>query len=198
MTTVDKIIYGVCDREGGEYTNDPNDSGGPTKWGITIEPYQRYVGAAKTITAADIQALTRDDAYKIYLDIYVTKPWFDKVVAQSELIGAELIDSGVNCGVGTAGLWLQRVLNALNREGKDYPDVKLDGQIGQKTIDSLAAFLKVRNKPLPVHFTEGEIVLWRYLNALQGVYYISVSEKRVQNEEFVFGWGLNRLGGSVQ
>jgi lysozyme family protein len=50
--------------EGEEYTNDPADPGGPTKWGVTIPDLPR--GA----TAADIEALTRDQAKAIYLAKY--------------------------------------------------------------------------------------------------------------------------------
>lgn len=46
--------------EGEEYTNDPDDAGGPTKWGITI-PDLPSGG-----TASDIQSLTKDQAIAIY------------------------------------------------------------------------------------------------------------------------------------
>jgi lysozyme family protein len=36
-----------------------------------------------------------------------------------------MFDIGVNQGIGYAGLFLQRSLNVLNHNGKDYPDLKL-------------------------------------------------------------------------
>jgi lysozyme family protein len=35
-------------------------------------------------------------------------------------LAAELLDTGVNMGTGTATGFLQRALNALNRNGRDY------------------------------------------------------------------------------
>jgi lysozyme family protein len=40
-------------------------------------------------------------------------------------------------GVGTASIFLQRSLNVLNRQARDYADIKVDGWIGTKTIAAL-------------------------------------------------------------
>jgi hypothetical protein len=47
-------------------------------------------------------------------------------------------------------------------------------------------FLKARG-------SQGEVVLLRMLNALQGARYIEITEERVQNEDFIYGWFLNRV-----
>lgn len=62
--------------EGEEYTNDPNDAGGPTKWGITI-PDLPPGG-----TAADIQSLTRDQATAIYKAKYWDRIRGDELISQ--------------------------------------------------------------------------------------------------------------------
>jgi len=66
-------------------------------------------------------------------------------------------------GPTVAAQFLQRALNGLNNQGKDFADLLVDGSAGQKTRDALAVFLKKRGK-------EGERRL--LLNALQGERYM--------------------------
>ena len=46
--------------------------------------------------------LPRDLAVKIYFQDYVAAPGFVRIAAINTGIGAELVDSGVNCGPGRA------------------------------------------------------------------------------------------------
>jgi lysozyme family protein len=130
--------------------------------------------------------LPRELAFDIYLNDYWRTPGFDKVSELSALIAEELCDTGVNCGVATAKPMLQRALNALNRQGKDYADLKVDGQIGTGTLVALAKFLAYRG-------VEGERVLLKTLNCLQAARYIEITEARPANETFFYGWMLNRV-----
>ncbi len=43
--TADQIIEGILGKEGG-YVNNPNDKGGPTRWGITQTTARAYAIAA--------------------------------------------------------------------------------------------------------------------------------------------------------
>jgi hypothetical protein len=72
-------------------------------------------------------AMTRDQAKAIYRAKYWAKPGLYLVAPLSARIAEELLDTGVNMGTGTAGIFLQRLLNALNERRPDYPDVKVDG-----------------------------------------------------------------------
>ena len=90
-------------------------------------------------------------------------------------------------GTGTATGFLQRALNALNREGKDYPDLTVDRQIGAATIAALDAFLAKRGKA-------AESVLLKAVEALQGAHYLHIAEARPSQEAFVYGWLANRIG----
>jgi lysozyme family protein len=90
-------------------------------------------------------------------------------------------------GPAVAATFLQRALTALNRNGKDYPDLVPDGRIGPATLAALDAFLAVREK-------QGEIVLLRALEALQGERYLRLAERRPANEAFLYGWLANRIG----
>jgi lysozyme family protein len=180
MANIDDLIDDVIEREGG-YANHPADRGGATKWGITeaVARRQGYVG--------DMRALPRCDAAAIYKRLYWFKPRFAEVGAVAPMLAAELFDTGVNMGTGTAVAFLQRALNALNREGRDYPDLAIDRRIGPRTLQALQAFLNRRGKA-------GETVLLKAIEALRGAHYISIAEARPSQEAFVYGWLANRIG----
>lgn len=177
--SIQTIIEGVIGREG-KFSDNPADRGGATMWGI-IEATARRHGYT-----GPMRDLPRDKAASIYLSEYVTEPGFDKVAAIHEGIGEELVDSGVNCGPGLPGPWLQRTLNLLNRQAKLYPDLVVDGQLGPATLSALKTVLAQRGK-------DGETIILRALNCLQGARYFEITEKRAANEEFFAGWLLNRV-----
>ena len=178
--TIKEIIEDIIKVEGG-YSNDPKDSGGATCWGVT-EKVAREHGYK-----GDMRDLPKAFAYNIYYGTYVVAPGFDAVFAISAAIATELVDTGVNMGVGTAGKFLQQALNALNDGGTQYPDLVVDGAIGKGSISSLVAFLSKRG-------TDGQVVLLRALNSLQCARYITIAEAKPSQERFVFGWILNRVG----
>lgn len=177
--SIQKIIESVLEREKG-YANNPNDAGGETMWGITIATARRngYTGAMRD--------LPRDKAASIYLNEYVIAPGFMRIAAISTAIAEELVDSGVNCGSGRPGPWLQRTLNLMNRQAKLFPDLVVDGVLGAATQTALLCVLRDRGN-------DGEKVILRALNCLQGAYYMEITERRAANEEFFFGWMLNRV-----
>ena len=160
---VDRLIDDLIEREGG-FVNHPADKGGPTCFGIT-EAVARASGYA-----GPMRLLPRDEAAAIYQRLYWLRPRFDEIAKRSPRVAAELFDSGVNMGPAVAATFLQRALTALNRGGKDYPDLVPDGRIGPMTLFALDAFLAARGLPLPVGLdggdhrrTGGEIVLLRAL-----------------------------------
>lgn len=182
--TVRKIISDVLAREGDEFTNDPNDSGGATRFGVTQATLAAW--RKQPVTIEDVRNLTEAEARSIYYNLYVLAPGFGQVMEVSEPIAEELVDSGVNAGPAQAARWLQRALNVFNRQQRDYRDVEVDGKCGSTTIVALKAFLRLRG-------ADGEVVLLRALNALQGAFYIELAERRMKDEQFVVGWLLNRV-----
>jgi len=179
VRTVEQIIHEIIRREGG-YADDPNDRGGPTKYGIT-EAVARLHG-----WRGDMRDLLEDLAGNIYLDQYYRRPGFDQIHAISPAVAVELTDTGVNMGPEVAVKFLQRALNALNQEEKLFPGLKADGYLGNKTLAALRTFLARRG-------LEGETVLLKALNCLQGARYIELAEVRPQNESFVYGWLRERV-----
>lgn len=177
---IDKLIAALIQREGG-YSNHPADRGGPTNFGITQEVARAYG------YQGEMQKLPRAEAERIYKFRYWFRPGFDKVADIYPTVAEEMFDTGVNMGPKTATTFLQRALNALNANGRDYGDVKLDGDCGPLTIQNLAAFQRKRAG-------EGEMVLLKALEALQGERYLRLSETRPANEAFTYGWLKNRVG----
>lgn len=177
---ISALIDEVIAREGG-YGNHPADRGGPTHFGIT-----QAVARANGFMG-DMRALPRSVAEAIYRRLYWDRPGFSFVAELAPAIAEELFDTGVNMGPGTAGGFLQRALNALNRNESDYPDVKVDQAVGAKTLAALGAFLKIRGKV-------GEKILLKALEALQGERYLALAESRPANEAFLYGWLANRIG----
>ncbi|TNV14920.1 hypothetical protein FH968_20570 [Buttiauxella sp. B2] len=175
----DEIFNAILGKEGG-YVNHPDDKGGPTCWGITqvVARAHGYTGSMKD--------LPRETALAILTADYWTGPRFDLIAELSPIIAAELCDTGVNMGPSVQSKWFQRWLNAYNQQGKLYPDLIADGQIGPRTFSALKSFLGARSK-------EGELVMLKSLNCSQGQRYLELTEQRAANESFIYGWMKERV-----
>jgi len=86
--------------EGG-YSNDPNDPGGETNWGISKRSYPHL----------NIKELTREDAKAIYL-----RDFWNRIHADSlpDGVAFQLFDFAVNSGIETAVRYLQRALRVAD------------------------------------------------------------------------------------
>jgi len=175
----EKIINHIIAIEGG-FVDDPADSGGATRYGITeaVARENGYTG--------DMRELPRDLAFKIYVDKYWEPLHLTAIELMSPSLAAEIADTGVNMGIKRAAKFVQRALNALNNRGKIYPDLTVDSQLGAKTLRALGDYLAYRGK-------EGEEVLLKVLNSLQGSFYVVLSERREKDEVFLFGWFKHRV-----
>src|ERR1700712_2967212 len=105
---IDTLINEAIGREGG-YVNHPADRGGATCWGIT-EAVARAHGYR-----AEMRNFPRPDAGATYLQIYCLRPGFSAILGIAPKVAAELFDTGINMGPAVAVAFLQRALNALNR-----------------------------------------------------------------------------------
>lgn len=177
--TKDQIIEAILGKEGG-YVNNPDDAGGPTRWGVTQKTARAngYTG--------DMRNLTRDEAKRILEADYWFGPRFDLIATVSPAIAAELCDTGVNMGPSVPAKWLQRWLNAFNQQGKLYPDLTADGQIGLLTVSALNSYLTSRGK-------DAEAVMLKALNCSQGSRYLDLTEQRPANRTFAYGWVKERV-----
>lgn len=179
---VNAYIDELLIREGG-YVDHPSDKGGPTNWGIT-----EFVARAFGYTGS-MRDLPRATAKEIYLKRYWQQPGYEKVNEVSPKLAEELFDTGVNMGTGMATMFLQRALNVLNQRATLFPDMRVDGALGNLTLAALQAFKAKRGDA-------GMTVLWRMLNGQQSVRYIELAESRESQEDFQFGWQAHRVGGA--
>ena len=174
-----EFVEEVLLKEGG-FVDRPDDSGGPTKHGITQDVARSFGYKGR------MQDLSRSFAIEIYGVKYWDALKLTEISKLSPGIAKELADTGVNQGVARAGEFLQRMLNVLNNKGAYYKDIKVDGSIGPATLYSLNKFLELRQ-------SDGETVILKGLNCLQGAFYITLAERREKDEAFIYGWLLNRI-----
>ena len=97
-----------------------------------------------------------------------------------ENVGFEVFEVAVNCGVLPAVCLMQEALNLLNRDGKLWADLKVDGKFGPNSIKALRACL--------ASSIRGPDVLCLLLNRLQAEHYIKLCRTDRSQEEFLVGW----------
>jgi lysozyme family protein len=163
------------------YSNNPNDPGGKTRYGVTeaVARAHRYTGDMKDLPLSFAKHVWRSD----YWDAIN----LDAVDAKSERVADKLFNAGINLGPETVAPWIQRVLNAMNGNGTDYPDIRVDGKIGKKTIGAFDEYLK-RYAAYPA-----VPVMLKALNSLQGEHYLHLAEANRKLETFTFGWFNKRI-----
>lgn len=108
--------------EGEEFTNHPNDKGGPTKWGIIQKVYDAY-----RLEKGLPKRSTKEIEIEEVQDIYFNKYWLPaKCELMEEKLSVVNFDIAVNMGVGRATKFLQTALAVL-----------VDGDFGNKSVEAL-------------------------------------------------------------
>jgi len=175
----------VMDIEGG-YSCDPIDIGGETYKGISrkynpdwkgweiIDEYKNQPNFPNNINSSILVMHERS--------LYKEKYWdrFKGDHIQDQEIANELYDISVNMGLKRAVEFLQKAINVLNRNQKDYPNISEDGIMGSDTLNVL------NNNPKNF----GHI--FNILNILQGYHYIKNMKDNETQERFARGW-LSRV-----
>lgn len=175
--TVAAIIGAILLVEAG-YVNHPSDPGGETNYGITkqVAVANGYYGPMKQ--------MPKEFAWSVYYDQYLGKPGYDKLLDYSPAVVEELVDTGVNTGVGRSSRWFQTSLNSLSRGGKDYPLITVDGKVGKQAIAAYEALVKKRGKVKAC-----EMVI-KLVDAQQAAHYMSLTKL----SDFTPGWVDHRIG----
>lgn len=98
--TFDTAFDRLFGNEGG-YSNDPNDPGGETNWGISKRSYPDV----------DIKNLTKDGAKAIY-----RRDFWDRIMADGlpDSLAYQVFDFGVNAGIETAVRKLQAAVGVAD------------------------------------------------------------------------------------
>lgn len=158
MNRFDKAFEHVIGIEG-IYSDDPDDAGGPTKYGISLYKFYRPV-IDRNAEKSKIRDLTLEEAKEIYRKYF----WNDTL---PDGVAEIVFDIGVNIGVRFANTCLQR---ALNRVGYN---LVIDGIVGPKT--RRAAHDAPRNL----------LLVWFTIHALK---YYDWAAKKGNNRKYLDGW----------
>lgn len=165
MKTVREIAAEIVAREGG-FVNDPDDPGGATNHGVTIQTMRR-LGIDLTgdgqVTEADVRGLTRDQAVDIYVEHYHRRPG---IGALPEALQASVFDMYVNAGANAVKI-LQRLLTDMG-----FP-CDPDGAIGPQTIRAAQAAAEAA----PSHLADAYAIARRN-------YYYAVADARPASRKF--------------
>ena len=165
----------------GFYSNDPDDSAGLTIWGLqqvddsdwsewpTILAAQSNPGFPNNL---DQNALLQ--SAQLY---YQSKYWNPMLLGSVKyyLTARSMFNIGVNQGISTAVVFLQRILNVFSEEGSLYPLLTVDGLMGTKTINALNSITN-------------QDYIYTCLKSLQANKYISICEKNPTQTVFINGW----------
>ena len=125
---VNKYKNTIVDRtlklEGG-FVNNPRDNGGATNYGVTLETYRKVNPKA---TVEDLKNMSKDEAKKIYTDMYWDSAKVDNVPLQLQDL---VFDGNIHHGVSGMTRIIQRALNDLGAK------LDVDGKMGNKTLNEL-------------------------------------------------------------
>jgi lysozyme family protein len=171
--------------EGG-WVDDAADRGGETFRGISRRhfpawPGWRRIDAARR-RAGFPDALARDRTLKrMVAAFYKTQFWdrFSGDSLTSQALACELLDTSVHLGLRRAIRLLQQGLNLLNRNARDYPDLRVDGLLGPHTLQALETCLSEPG---------AEPMLLKLLNILQGSHYVALLQADPAQERYARGW----------
>lgn len=167
------------------YVNNPNDRGGPTRWGITqAKALEHRALWVKHNWDGNMQTLPQALAYEIYDIDFWSKLKLDDIYAVSPTLAERIFDFGINAGETSVAVPLQKCLNALNRQQQDYPDMVVDGDIGPTTIRRLQDYVAANSKRDPACIEKLTFLMFSY----QNVHYVEISLNRERNETFTNGW----------
>lgn len=122
MTSFDAFFELELSLEGG-YSDHPEDPGGATNMGITLNTLSHWRG--KKVTKAQVKALTADEAKEIYRKNYANVVQFDSLPPG---VNITVADFAVNSGPQRAAIGLQRALGVAD-----------DGIVGKITLEAAEA-----------------------------------------------------------
>lgn len=129
MAKIDGSIEYVLTNEGG-YSNDPQDAGGATNWGITHADLSKW--RRSPVSNQDVKNMTKTEAMEIYNAYYWQPLHLDGIDDQA--IATCVFDTGVNRGIYVGASYAQRVVNELGG------NIAVDGKIGPISTASINSF----------------------------------------------------------
>lgn len=177
--------------EGG-YSNNAADRGGETYAGIARNFFPSWAGwpivdkwkeGVGTKPSKLNKALAAVPELRPLVEDWYRKEWWDRLglATLPQALANEIFEQAVNLGKAGAGKKVQTVCNAFNYQNGSalFPDLKVDGAIGPKTLSALHTILASR---------ADEAALVHALNAMQGAHYLELAAKKASQRVFTTGW----------
>ena len=147
----------LIENEGG-YVNHPDDLGGPTQCGVTLNTFKQYCGQGSTIK--DLREMSYGTWCEIMKDLYWDKCLADEI--ENQAVAEITVDWCVNSG--TQGL----------RKVQEIAGTKPDGIAGPKT---LAAINGANQKEL-----------FDRIMSARNQFYVNIVKKNPTQRVFMNGW----------
>ena len=174
--TFAEMLDDLFKKEGG-YVYNKNDRGGETNFGIT------KTTALDHGYRGEMKDLPIEIARRIYKNSYWSKPRINKLYDMSLFrTSRELFFTAVHCGPRRAIKFLQRSLNCLSLNERDFKHLDVDGLWGPATQRALGAFIR-RRKHGPA-----DIALRKLITANRVMHYVTLCERDPKQEVFFYGW----------
>lgn len=166
MTSLDALISDIIRREDdprnpGVVTNDPDDSGGRTQYGLTEKDNPEEWADGK---------VTPEEARARYLKTYVM-PFMG---IQNEHLLHQLVDHGVPSGTKASIKLLQQIVGAT-----------VDGVLGPKTLAKVEAFKGGYLFGIPV---PGFVLLNLAFRDARTLFYAATAKRRPKDLKYLLGW----------
>lgn len=182
-------------REGG-YSYHMRDLGGETWKGVSRRNWPQWEGweiidqSRKNAGRYFPACLYYDAELEILTHQFYRNQFWDALnldqIPDAE-ISSEIFDTAVNQGIRQSARYLQQALNMLNSNELHYPELKVDGSIGPKTLDAYNQFMLTAR--MPSRTKERNIkVLLKALNGLQFMRYVEIITNNEAQEVFFYGW----------
>lgn len=150
----DQSLKYVLLYEGG-YTNDPNDPGGPTNYGIIQREYDAY-RKKNGATTQSVKYITKDEYSEIYRKQYADPVLFDELPSG---IDFAILDYSINSGIGRAVKDLQRYLG--------FTGLDIDGGLGKKTLAAVGESMRKDGEKVIKDYCEIRLAFLQRLSTFQ-------------------------------
>jgi len=167
-------------RHEGRFSDNKNDNGGATMYGISL----RFLQAARMdinldgdIDIHDILSLTREDAEDIYKKNWWDRYFYDNI--NSVRVGTKIFDLAVNMGAKQAHKIVQSATNSLGYR------LARDGILGAKSLFAINAYTKLY-----------EDNLIATINKYAKEFYYNLAEENTSLYVFLQGW-INRVNDPI-
>lgn len=120
-----RVLVPIIKKWEAGFSNNPNDSGGPTNKGVTLATFRQFYGQNKTVN--DLKAITDAQWLNIFLSGYWNKVRATEINNQS--IANIVVDWAWASGPDTAARKVQKIVG-----------VDVDGIVGPKTLAAINAY----------------------------------------------------------